>query len=124
MTIALCIGSCTLQGIRPQNEDALLVKRYPDATVCLLADGMGGTNVGRIASRRVVEVVSRELRCRIPQVADREQARQIIWNAVICANEDLLARSVPGQRMGSTLVGGVWRNESEIYLTNAGDSRA
>src|SRR4051794_6123869 len=63
MALALNIGKCTLLGnYRENNEDSIDVKAFPDMTVCLVADGMGGQAAGEVASKRAVEIVPRELR--------------------------------------------------------------
>jgi protein phosphatase len=126
MPLALNIGACTLCGQRPENEDAIAVKRFSDLTVCLVADGMGGTGLGAEAGRRAVEIVTREIKCRIPPTATQDQAREAIRAAVACADADIRAEGALGgaaRRMGSTLVGAFWR-KGEMYLTNLGDSRA
>ena len=63
MALALNIGKCTLLGnYRENNEDSIDVKEFPDMTVCLVADGMGGQAAGEIASKRAIEIVPRELK--------------------------------------------------------------
>ena len=60
MALALNIGKCTLLGnYRENNEDSIEVKPYPDMTICIVADGMGGQAAGEIASKRAIEVVKR-----------------------------------------------------------------
>ena len=63
MALALNIGKCTLLGnYRENNEDSIDVKQFPDMTVCLVADGMGGQAAGEVASKRAIEIVPRELK--------------------------------------------------------------
>src|SRR6266436_2464524 len=63
MALALNIGKCTLLGnYRENNEDSIDVKSFPDMTVCLVADGMGGQAAGEVASKRAIEIVPRELK--------------------------------------------------------------
>src|SRR6516165_8674221 len=63
MALALNVGKCTLLGnYRENNEDAIEVKAFPEFTVCIVADGMGGQAAGEIASKRAIEVVHRELK--------------------------------------------------------------
>ena len=53
MALALNIGNCSLLGnYRENNEDSIDVKTFPDMTVCLVADGMGGQAAGEIPARR------------------------------------------------------------------------
>ena len=49
MALTLNVGKCTLLGnYRENNEDAIEVKQFPDLTVCLVADGMGGQAAGEL----------------------------------------------------------------------------
>jgi serine/threonine protein phosphatase PrpC len=61
MGFALNIGKCSLLGnYRENNEDSIDVKVFPDLTVNIVADGMGGQAAGEIASRKAVETIPRE----------------------------------------------------------------
>ena len=63
MALALNIGKCSLLGnYRENNEDSIEVKLFPDLTVSIVADGMGGQAAGEIASKRAIEIIPRELR--------------------------------------------------------------
>ena len=55
MALALNIGKCTLLGnYRENNEDSIDVKQFPDMTVCLVADGMGGQAAGEVARMKSI----------------------------------------------------------------------
>src|SRR6266481_3596506 len=87
MALALNIGKCTLLGnYRENNEDAIEVKQFPDMTLCIAADGMGGQAAGEIASKRAIEVVPRELRKHLTPAASQDQARAVVRKAVVQAN--------------------------------------
>src|SRR5262245_59725490 len=63
MALALNIGKCTeLGNYRENTEDSIDVKAFPDMTICLVADGMGGQAAGEVASKRAIEIVPRELK--------------------------------------------------------------
>ena len=63
MAFILNIGKCSLLGnYRENNEDSIDVKVFPDLTVCIVADGMGGQAAGEIASKRAIEIIPRELK--------------------------------------------------------------
>src|SRR6267154_2337018 len=91
MALSLNIGKCTLLGnYRENNEDSIEVKAYPDMTVCIVADGMGGQAAGEIASKRAIEVVPRELRknlaCALvenktisPEEAKEHRFKNVLW---------------------------------------------
>jgi protein phosphatase len=128
MALTLDIGRCCLQGnYRSNNEDAVTVHVLPDYTLCLVADGMGGQEAGEWASRTAVEVIPRELRCRLPPDFSTDQARQIFTEAIQQAHEAILTRQrqgPPGRRMGSTIVGALHRGGRKVIVTHMGDSPA
>jgi protein phosphatase len=128
MALALNIGKCTLLGnYRENNEDAIDVKQYPDLTLCLVADGMGGQAAGEIASKRAIEVVPRELKKSLPQASSTEDVKRFTRKAVVQANDEIMAMGALDRdlrNMGTTLVLAVWRKGSEMYIAGVGDSRA
>lgn len=128
MALALNVGKCTLLGnYRENNEDAIEVKQFPDMTLCIVADGMGGQAAGEIASKRAIEVVPRELRKHLAGDADEDQSKTIIRRAVVQANEEIIAMGSLDRdlrNMGTTIVMTLWRRGNEIYIANLGDSRA
>src|ERR1700685_1826798 len=77
MPLVLNIGKCTLLGnYRENNEDSIEVKQFPDMTICIVADGMGGQAAGEIASKRAIEVVPRELRKNLAAQSSEDQVKQ------------------------------------------------
>ncbi|MGL4550463.1 MAG: PP2C family protein-serine/threonine phosphatase, partial [Gemmataceae bacterium] len=76
MALALNIGKCTLLGnYRENNEDSIDVKQFPDMTVCLVADGMGGQAAGEVASKRAIEIVPRELKKHLTAMAGNDETK-------------------------------------------------
>jgi protein phosphatase len=129
MALALNIGKCTLLGnYRENNEDAIDVKAFPDMTVCLVADGMGGQAAGEVASKRAIEIVPRELKKYISGVVGNDETKNIIRRAIVQANEEIMAMAALDRElknMGTTIVVAVWRKGSAlIYIAGMGDSRA
>src|SRR5215470_14464577 len=121
MALALNIGKCTLLGnYRENNEDAIEAKQFPDMTVCIVADGMGGQAAGEIASKRAIEVIPRELRKHFAAGGTVEQSRTIIRKAVVQANEEIIAMGQLDRdlrNMGTTVVMAVWRKGgSEMFI--------
>src|SRR5437763_17126876 len=113
MALALNIGKCTLLGnYRENNEDAIEVKQFPDMSLCIVADGMGGQAAGEIASKRAIEVVPRELRRSLTPTATGDQARSAIRKAVVQANEEIITMGSLDRdlkNMGTTIVLALWR---------------
>src|SRR5712691_84346 len=129
MALALNIGKCTLLGnYRENNEDSIDSKQFPDMTVCLVADGMGGQAAGEIASKRAVEIVPRELKKRLSGALSLDDNKASIRRSIVQANEEIMAMAAMDRdlkNMGTTLVLAVWRKGSAIlYVAGVGDSRA
>jgi serine/threonine protein phosphatase PrpC len=128
MALALNIGKCTLLGnYRENNEDSIEVKQFPDMSICIVADGMGGQAYGEIASKRAIEVVPRELRKNLTAAADAEATRSAIKKAVVQANEEIVTMGALDREMknmGTTIVMALWRKGSELFVSSLGDSRA
>jgi protein phosphatase len=128
MTLAFNIGKCTLLGnYRENNEDAIDVKVFPDMTVCLVADGMGGQAAGEVASKRAIEIVPRELKKYLSGAVRGEEAPTILRRSIVQANEEIMAMAALDRElknMGTTIVVSVWRTgDSALYVTGMGDSR-
>src|SRR5262249_57958771 len=79
MALTLNVGKCTLLGnYRENNEDSIDVKPFPDMTVCLVADGMGGQAAGEVASKRAIEIVPRELKKHLTPQMGNDETKNII----------------------------------------------
>jgi protein phosphatase len=128
MALALNIGKCTLLGnYRENNEDAIDVKQFPELTLCLVADGMGGQAAGEIASKRATEVIPRELKKNLGQAQSANDIKKITRQAVVQANDEIISMGALDKdlrNMGTTVVLALWRKNAEIYITGVGDSRA
>jgi len=128
MPLSLNIGQCTVLGnYRENNEDAIDVKAFPELTVCLVADGMGGQNAGEVASKRAIEVIPRELRKNLAGAAKADDVKGVLRKSIVQANEEIMAMGALDRdlkNMGTTVVMAVWRKGSELFLAGVGDSRA
>src|SRR6476620_5167751 len=92
MALSLLIGKCTLLGnYRENNEDSIDVKAFPDMTICIVADGMGGKAAGAVASKRAVEIVPRELKKHITSAAGNEEVKNVVRRSIVQANEEIMA---------------------------------
>ena len=128
MALALNIGKCSLLGnYRENNEDSIDVKTFPDMTVCLVADGMGGQAAGEVASKRAVEIVPRELKKHLSTSMGNDETKNVVRRSIVQANEEIMAMAALDRElknMGTTIVGTLWRKGSSIlYVAGMGDSR-
>jgi serine/threonine protein phosphatase PrpC len=128
MALALNIGKCTLLGnYRENNEDSIDVKVFPDMTVCLVADGMGGQAAGEVASKRSIEIVPRELKKHLTASLGNDETRTVMRRSIVQANEEIMAMAALDRElknMGTTIVATLWRKGSTtMYVTGMGDSR-
>ena len=129
MALALNIGKCSLLGnYRENNEDSIDVKAFPDMTVCLVADGMGGQAAGEVASKRAVEIIPRELKKYVTGAVGNDETKNIVRKSVVQANEEIMAMAALDRElknMGTTVVVCLWRKGSSLmYVAGMGDSRA
>src|SRR5260370_25676003 len=129
MALALNIGTSTLLGnYRENNEDSRDVKQFPDMTICLVADGMGGQAAGEIASKRAIEIIPRELKKNLVGAVGNDETKTIIRKAIVQANEEIIAMAALDRdlkNMGTTVVLALWRKWSAVmYIAGLGDSRA
>src|SRR5213080_1768646 len=87
MPLSLNIGKCTLLGnYRENNEDSIDVKQFPELTVCVVADGMGGQAAGEIASKQAIEILPREIRKNLGATSDVEETKRVFRQAIVQAN--------------------------------------
>src|SRR5688572_18289954 len=128
MASALNVGKCTLLGnYRENNEDSIDVKAFPDMTVCIVADGMGGQAAGEVASKRAIEILPRELKKFINNQVGVDDCKKIVRRSVVTANEEIVSLAALDRElknMGTTVVLTVWRRgSSQLYVAGLGDSR-
>ncbi len=128
MALTLNIGKCSLLGnYRENNEDSIDVRQFPDLTVGVVADGMGGQQAGEVASKRAIEIVPRELRKNLSANLNPEVVKEITKRAIVQANEEIMAMGALDKdmkNMGTTVVMAIWRKGPELFIAGVGDSRA
>ena len=128
MALTLNIGKCSLLGnYRENNEDSIDVRQFPDLTVGVVADGMGGQQAGEVASKRAIEIVPRELRKNLSANLNPEAVKGITKRAIVQANEEIMAMGALDKdmkNMGTTVVMAIWRKGPELFIAGVGDSRA
>src|SRR5438105_318801 len=106
MPLSLNIGKCTLLGnYRENNEDSIEVKQFPELTVCIVADGMGGQQAGEIASQKAIEIIPRVLRKNLAAGTKPDDVGPAVKNAIVQANDrfmlcsDGLSGAAPDERV-------------------------
>lgn len=128
MPFTLSIGKCTLLGnYRDNNEDSIEVKQFPEMSVCIVADGMGGQAAGEVASKKAIEVVPTELRKLLLEAKGADATKAAVRKSIVQANEVIMAMSSLDKdlkNMGTTIVVALWRRANELYIAGVGDSRA
>lgn len=115
------IGSCTDVGrTRRRNEDFLGMRDTRNGRIVVVCDGMGGHVGGQVASHIAVETILDFLTQNY-----FDDPREAINNAVISANQAILARCAEQPElngMGSTCVMLIIR-DGMVYYGHVGDSR-
>jgi protein phosphatase len=114
-------GSCSAQGIRSNNEDSFVVDRQHQ--VFLVADGMGGQELGERASSMAAEIIPRVVREKLCSSTD---PGSVVQEALAEANQAIVSagkHQPPGRRMGTTAVLAV-QQADQVFVAGLGDSRA
>ena len=109
MALALSVGKCTLLGnYRENNEDAIDVKAFPDMTICLVADGMGGQAAGEVASKRATEIIPRELKKHVTGIVGVggpfHLQTQVGADSLVTENRSVIPQSLQGGPRGSSRI--------------------
>jgi serine/threonine protein phosphatase PrpC len=122
--LSLRTGSCCLQGnYRSDNEDRVGVAEWPDAVVCVVADGMGGPPLGRLVSETAVTTLLANL-----DKPSRDRAGALegaLRQAFTLANLAALAEQVIPGRGGTTATLLFWsRGADQAHVAHVGDSFA
>ena len=107
--------------VRERNEDRWLARRYAGTVLLAVADGVGGSSGGDIASGITVETLAAVFAA----PTFRESARSALADAIGRANAAVLRRSAElgHPQAASTLVAAAIRGR-EACVANVGDSRA
>jgi PPM family protein phosphatase len=109
--------------VRSRNEDAVAV--HPELGLVVIADGIGGSSSGDVASRLAVEVISNRFQRQTPQRRDAGKARLFVETAVEEANLAIwewARQHASCAGMGTTVVAG-FAGANWLAFTHVGDSR-
>lgn len=114
--------------VRKENQDAYAVRFNEESghLVCVVCDGMGGVNGGRIASTLAVDTFINSCLGNLRAGMSVQEVQAIAEFAVAAANSTVHERSLADANlrgMGTTLVSAIaWGDH--ILFSNVGDSRA
>ena len=114
--------------VRKENQDAYSVCFNEESghLVCVVCDGMGGVNGGRIASTLAVDTFINSCLGNLRRGMSAQEVQNISEFAVAAANTTVHDRSLADAElrgMGTTLVSAIaW--DDHILFSNVGDSRA
>lgn len=114
--------------VRKENQDAYAVRFNEESghLVCVVCDGMGGVNGGRIASTLAVDTFINSCLGNLRAEMSVQEVQAIAEFAVAAANSTVHERSLADANlrgMGTTLVSAIaWGDH--ILFSNVGDSRA
>lgn len=110
---------------RKNNEDSCFV--IPEDKIYIVADGVGGSNSGEVASRSAVSFIADYIKKNpIKEVKGREKIKNYFINCVEAVNSLICSLSVENTEnkgMATTLVL-AYVNRRKSYIVNIGDSRA
>lgn len=115
--------------VRKTNQDS--VGCFPDMSLFLLADGMGGLKDGEVASQLAIDVIRDHVQSRTNGDAHRPDDLNVLTTAITSANERILQEgrirneeSSGRSRIGATIVAlRVAESEGRAFWAHVGDSR-
>lgn len=94
-------------------------------SVLVVADGMGGTNAGEVASKIAIDSVRDYISGIATDKISEGNLKQILVNSIITANKNIVAhgkKNPETEGMGTTIVI-AWILESKVHVAWVGDSR-
>lgn len=116
--------------VRKDNQDSYIIEKC-DAKDCLivaLCDGMGGAKAGGLASqlsnKAFVSYVYAKLTTRVTRTLDYHRVLMDACSEANGVSYDFSQFDEEYNGMGTTIVGGVIKNNGNGYIINVGDSRA
>ena len=116
--------------VRTINQDCFLLELCPEQELLIaaLCDGMGGHKAGEVASSLSNKTfVSKVFEALVSGTGKRHDYRKLLKTACADTNGVTYEYSRFSEEfhgMGTTLVGGVIKNDGHGYIINVGDSRA
>ena len=110
---------------RKNNEDSCFV--IPEDKIYMVADGVGGSNSGEVASRTAVSFIAEYVKKNpLKNIKSREEIKEYFLDCVEKVNSlicELAEEKEENRGMATTLVL-AYVNRRKAYILNVGDSRA
>ncbi len=123
----MLVAAITDRGItRNSNQDYYFVAEDLEFPLFIVADGMGGHKAGEIASKMVVETISKYLYDRKDKIIENQNILFYIKESIKHANKETYEKALQTEGclgMGTTVTLAYIGKEA-IYLGHVGDSRA
>ena len=108
--------------VRKQNEDNYSISS--DGRVFVVADGMGGTANGALASKLAVEELEKYREAHNPDLKDPDALKTWMCNSIAKANARVVEEQAKTKaQMGTTIVVAV-QTDGLLHISHVGDSRA
>lgn len=111
----ISVSYYTAQGGRAVNQDAVSLLENGQATLAIVADGLGGHDAGEVASKQAVSTINNMLQATKP-------SENAIVDAITQANHDIYALQNPAKKMRTT-VAALWISSGLAIVANVGDTR-
>jgi protein phosphatase len=116
-------GVATDLGQREYNEDAAAVVPLPGALLAVVADGMGGGNLGNMAATLAIERISHTLAWLLPRVLAAERGLALLA-ALFDANQAICEASLARERRGmGAAVAALLLDRQRAIIAHVGNSR-
>ncbi len=116
--------------VRKDNQDSFIIKEVDakDCIIVALCDGMGGAKAGGLASTLSNKAFVAEVDAKLNSRRKKEPDYQAVLKGA-CSEANNVAYEYSQfdeqfNGMGTTIVGGVIKNDGSGYIINVGDSRA
>lgn len=116
--------------VREDNQDSFIIEQCPSCNCLVLAlcDGIGGANAGglasRLSNREFISYLYGKLTSRVQKRMDYEALLREACSEANGVSFEYSQFDEAFHGMGTTLVGGILKNDGKGYFINVGDSRA
>ena len=109
--------------VRAHNEDNFSISS--DTRVFVVADGMGGTKNGALASKLAVAELEDYRQTKGLDLSQAESMKEFLVESIARANKRVIQeQEVTKAQMGTTIVAAVQSDDGILHIAHVGDSRA